>query len=122
MSARATRSCRGGGFSPELYGRVGTSRRRRISRRGGVGGERRLSRFEQANKGRTCARWISNASSEAVSGAASLCVHSMLDSSVMITPFQKLLNRGLLRLQRAGEIGHFDGITLADTQDSKLFS
>jgi len=40
----------------------------------------------------------------------------------VITPFQNLLNRGLLRLQRAAEIGHFDGIILADTQDSSLFS
>jgi hypothetical protein len=40
---------------------------------------------------------------------------------VIITPFQKLLNRGLLRLQRTSEIGRFDGIILADTQDSSLF-
>ena len=40
---------------------------------------------------------------------------------MIITPFQRLLNRGLLRLQRSSEIARFDGIILADTQDSTLF-
>ena len=40
---------------------------------------------------------------------------------MIITPFQKLLNRGLLRFQRTNEVARFDGIILADTQDSSLF-
>jgi hypothetical protein len=37
------------------------------------------------------------------------------------TPVQALLGRYLLRLQRASEVARFDGIILADTQDSSLF-
>ena len=37
------------------------------------------------------------------------------------TPVQALLNRYLLRLQRTSEVARFDGISLADTQDSALF-
>src|SRR4030081_248139 len=36
-------------------------------------------------------------------------------------PAQALLNRYLLRLQRTSEVARFDGIILADTQDSTLF-
>jgi hypothetical protein len=37
------------------------------------------------------------------------------------TPIQSLLTRYLLRLQRENEVARFDGIILADTQDSALF-
>src|SRR6195256_5873 len=37
------------------------------------------------------------------------------------TPVQALLNRYLLRLQRTSEVARFDGIILADTQNSSLF-
>ena len=40
---------------------------------------------------------------------------------VLLTPFQALLSRYLLRLQGENEVARFDDIILADTQDSALF-
>jgi hypothetical protein len=39
----------------------------------------------------------------------------------LTAPVQALLNRYILRLQRTSEVARFDGIILADTQESSLF-
>jgi hypothetical protein len=40
---------------------------------------------------------------------------------LLTKPIEALLNRYLLRLQRSSEVARFDGIILADTQDSMRF-
>ena len=40
---------------------------------------------------------------------------------LLTKPIEALLSRYLLRLQRTNEVARFDGIILADTQDSTLF-